>query len=115
MDGQKQIAAMMEDFRNDPPKIIDGSPVIEFLDYEKGVGKNLATEETWTINLPKSNVLQFILADETRISARPSGTEPKIKFYFGVKSELGSPDEFDDVLKHLQDKIQRVIKELKLQ
>ncbi|HEY1870528.1 MAG TPA: phospho-sugar mutase [Chitinophagaceae bacterium] len=115
MDGQKQIAAMMEDFRNDSPKIIDGSPVIEFLDYEKGVGKNLATEETWTINLPKSNVLQFILADETRISARPSGTEPKIKFYFGVKSELGSPDEFDDVLKHLQDKIQRVIKELKLQ
>lgn len=115
MDGQKQIAAMMEDFRNDPPKIIDGSPVIEFLDYEKGVGKNLATDETWTINLPKSNVLQFILADETRISARPSGTEPKIKFYFGVKSELGSAEEFDDVLKHLQDKIQRVIKELKLQ
>ena len=115
MDGQKQIAAMMEQFRNDPPKIIDGSPVIEFLDYEKGVGKNLATDETWTINLPKSNVLQFILADETRISARPSGTEPKIKFYFSVKAELKSASEFDDMQKHLQDKIQRVIKDMKLQ
>jgi phosphoglucomutase len=115
MDGQKQIAAMMEQFRNDPPKIIDGSPVIELLDYEKSVGKNLATDETWTINLPKSNVLQFILADETRISARPSGTEPKIKFYFSVKAELKSVSEFDDMQKHLQDKIQRVIKDMKLQ
>src|SRR5215831_8737946 len=105
MDGQKQIAAMMEQFRNDPPKIIDGSPVIELLDYEKSVGKNLATDETWTIKLPKSNVLQFILADETRISARPSGTEPKIKFYFSVKAELRSASEFDDMLKHLRDKM----------
>ena len=115
MDGQKHIAAMMEQFRNDPPKIIDGSPVIELLDYEKSIGKNLATDETWTIKLPKSNVLQFILADETRISARPSGTEPKIKFYFSVKAELKSAGEFDDMLKHLQDKIQRVIKDMKLE
>ena len=114
MDGQKQIAAMMEEFRNNPPSIIDGSPVIELLDYEKGVGKNLATEETWAIQLPKSNVLQFILADETKISARPSGTEPKIKFYFSVNAKLNSVDEFDDMQKHLQDKIQRIIGELNL-
>ncbi len=115
MDGQKQIAAMMEEFRNNPPSMIDGSPVIELLDYEKGVGKNLATDETWTIQLPKSNVLQFILADETKISARPSGTEPKIKFYFSANAKLSSVDEFDDMQKHLQDKIQRIIGELNLQ
>jgi phosphoglucomutase len=85
------------------------------LDYEKGVGKNLATEETWAIQLPKSNVLQFIVADETKISARPSGTEPKIKFYFSINAKLNSGDEFDDMQKHLQDKIQRIIGELNLQ
>lgn len=115
MDGQKQIAAMMEGFRSNPPAIIDGSPVIELLDYEKGVGKNLATDETWEISLPKSNVLQFILADDTKISARPSGTEPKIKFYFSVNAKLNSPDEFDSMQKHLQDKIHRIIEELNLQ
>ena len=115
MDGQKQIGAMMEEFRNNPPKMIDGSPVIELLDYEKGTGKNLATDESWIINLPKSNVLQFILADKTKISARPSGTEPKIKFYFSVNAKLGSPGEFDDMQDHLRDKIQRIISELKLQ
>ena len=114
MDGQKQIAAMMEEFRNNPPSILDGSPVIELLDYEKGVGRNLATDEKWAISLPKSNVLQFILADETKISARPSGTEPKIKFYFSVNAKLNSMDEFDSMQKHLQDKIQRIIGELKL-
>jgi phosphoglucomutase len=114
MDGQKQIAAMMEEFRNNPPKIINGSAVIELLDYEKGVGKNLATDESWKINLPKSNVLQFILADRTKISARPSGTEPKIKFYFSVNAKLESPAEFDTMHKHLRDKIQKIIEELNL-
>ncbi|MER3464573.1 MAG: phosphoglucomutase [Chitinophagaceae bacterium] len=114
MDGQKQIAAIMEDFRNNPPKMIDGLPVIELLDYEKQVGKNLATDESWKINLPKSNVLQFILADRTKISARPSGTEPKIKFYFSVNAKLASAGEFDQVQAELQQKIQRIIKEMNL-
>ncbi|HMG66269.1 MAG TPA: phospho-sugar mutase [Chitinophagaceae bacterium] len=115
MDGQKQIAAMMEVFRNDPPKIINGSPVIELLDYERGTGKNLATGESWTISLPKSNVLQFILGDGTKISARPSGTEPKIKFYFSVNAKLGSPGEFDDMQELLRNKIQKIIEDLKVQ
>ena len=115
MDGQKQIAEMMEDFRNNPPKVIDGLPVVELLDYEKGVGKNLATDESWTIKLPKSNVLQFVFASGDKISARPSGTEPKIKFYFSVNSKLHSADEFDEMLKQLQDKIQRIIAEMNLQ
>jgi len=115
MDGQKQIAAMMEDFRNNPPKMIDGLPVVELLDYEKRVGKNLATDETWEIALPKSNVLQFVLASGDKISARPSGTEPKIKFYFSVNAKLGSADEFDEMQKELKRKIQRIILEMNLQ
>jgi phosphoglucomutase len=115
MDGQKQIAAMMEDFRNNPPRMIEGLPVVELLDYEKRVGKNLATDESWEIKLPKSNVLQFVLASGDKISARPSGTEPKIKFYFSVNTKLQSANEFDSMLKELQDKIQRIISELNLQ
>jgi phosphoglucomutase len=115
MDGQKQIAAMMEDFRNNPPRMIEGLPVVELLDYEKRVGKNLATDESWEIKLPKSNVLQFVLATGDKISARPSGTEPKIKFYFTVNAKLESADEFDNMLKQLQNKIQRIITELNLQ
>jgi phosphoglucomutase len=114
MDGQKQIAAMMEDFRNNPPKMIDGLPVIELLDYEKRVGRNLATDETWEIALPKSNVLQFVLASGDKISARPSGTEPKIKFYFSVNAKLESADEFDAMQVQLQKKIQRIILEMNL-
>ena len=115
MAGQKQIAAMMEDFRNNPPKMIDGLPVVELLDYEKRVGKNLATDETWEIALPKSNVLQFVLASGDKISARPSGTEPKIKFYFSVNAKLKSANEFDEMQKELQRKIQRIILEMNLQ
>jgi len=114
MDGQKQIAAMMEDFRNNPPKMIDGLPVVELLDYEKRVGRNLATDETWEISLPKSNVLQFVLASGDKISARPSGTEPKIKFYFSVNAKLESPGEFDAMQQQLQKKIQRIIGEMNL-
>lgn len=114
MDGQQQIAAMMEGYRNNPPKMIDGLAVVELLDYEKRVGKNLATGESWEIKLPQSNVLQFVLADGSKISARPSGTEPKIKFYFSVTAKLGSANEFDAVQQELQKKIQRIIKEMNL-
>lgn len=112
MDGQKQIAAMMEAFRNNPPKTIDGAPVAEFLDYEKGVGRNLSTGETWKIKLPKSNVLQFIFANGDKISARPSGTEPKIKFYFSVNAKLNSAKDFDLAHGQLKEKLQRMIKEM---
>ena len=112
MDGQKQIAAMMEAFRNNPPQKIDGAPIAEFLDYEKGVGKNLSTGETWQIKLPKSNVLQFMFANGDKISARPSGTEPKIKFYFSVNAKLSSVKDFDSVHGQLKEKLQRMIKEM---
>jgi phosphoglucomutase len=114
MDGAKQIAAMMEEYRSNPPRMIDGQPVIELLDYEKRIGRNLATEQSWEINLPKSNVLQFVLGDKTKISARPSGTEPKIKFYFSVNAKLESAELFDEVRVELKQKIDRIINEMKL-
>jgi len=114
MDGQKQIADMMERFRSNPPKNLNGSPVVQLLDYEKREGKNLQTGETWEIKLPKSNVLQFILADETKISARPSGTEPKIKFYFSVNTKLDKAEDYDKKNAELDAKIKKVIEDLKL-
>jgi phosphoglucomutase len=114
MDGQKQIADMMEGYRNNPPKTINGVAVVQLLDYELRTAKNLQTGESSEIKLPKSNVLQFILADGSKISARPSGTEPKIKFYFSIHTKLNSPAEFDAVNAELDKKIDGIIKDMKL-
>jgi len=78
------------------------------------IGKNLVDGSSWKIDLPKSNVLQFELEDGTKISARPSGTEPKIKFYFSVNTKISSPAEFEEAEKMLDDKIQRIIVEMGL-
>ncbi len=114
MDGQQQIADMMEGYRSNPPKTINGIAVVQLLDYELRKGKNIQTGESWDIQLPKSNVLQFILADGTKISARPSGTEPKIKFYFSANTKLQSVEEFDAVQVELDNKIEGIIKDMKL-
>ena len=114
MNGQKEIAAMMEGFRTNTPKAIDGSEVVEMLDYELQTGKNLLSGETWQLQLPKSNVLQFITADGSKISARPSGTEPKIKFYFSVHTRLSSKEAYDHTFAELDQKIQRIIKDMSL-
>lgn len=114
MDGQQQIAAMMESYRNNPPKTINGSAVVQLLDYELQKGTNPQTGEEWKIELPKSNVLQFILADGSSISARPSGTEPKIKFYFSVNTKLSKAEDFDKVNKEMDEKIKAVIADMKL-
>jgi phosphoglucomutase len=114
MNGAKEIAAMMEGYRNDPPLTIDGAAVAELLDYELQVGKNLQTGASWAIDLPKSNVLQFVMADGTKISARPSGTEPKIKFYFSVNAKLADAADFDATEKLLDEKIVRIAQELGL-
>jgi len=114
MNGQAEIAKMMEDYRQSPPTMIDGEAVVTLLDYELQVGKNLATGETWKINLPKSNVLQFITANGSKISARPSGTEPKIKFYFSVNTKLKDKASFDTTYQMLQDKIKAIISSMQL-
>lgn len=114
MRGQEEIAEMMHGFREKPPTTIDGSPVAQLIDYDLQVGKNLTTNETWQIKLPKSNVLQFILEDGTKISARPSGTEPKIKFYFSVHKKLENAVDFDNVNAALDGKIKSIIEDMKL-
>ena len=114
MNGQAEIAKMMEDYRQSPPTIIDGEAVTTLLDYELQVGKNLSTGETWKIQLPKSNVLQFVTATGTKISARPSGTEPKIKFYFSVNTKLKDKASFDTTYQMLQDKIKAIISSMQL-
>ncbi|HMK26801.1 MAG TPA: phospho-sugar mutase [Chitinophagaceae bacterium] len=114
MDGQQQIAAMMEAYRNNPPKSINGSDVIKLLDYELQIGKDFLENSTYKLDLPKSNVLQFILADGSIISARPSGTEPKIKFYFSVNTKLNSAVEFEKINKELDEKIKAIIADMKL-
>lgn len=115
MNGAAEIGAMMEQYRKNPPKTIDGVQVKELIDYKLQVGKNIINAETWNISLPKSDVLQFCLADGTKISARPSGTEPKIKFYFSVNMPLASAAEFEATEKKLDEKIARIEKEMGLQ
>jgi phosphoglucomutase len=114
MNGSKEIADMMQGYRDNPPKEIAGSKVVEFLDYQLQTNKNLTTGETTKITLPKSNVLQFITEDGSKISARPSGTEPKIKFYFSVNMPLKSIDDFDKTKKLLDGKIDHIISSMNL-
>lgn len=114
MNGAAEISAMMQGYRDNPPATIDGVAVAELLDYDLQIGKNLQTGASWKIELPKSNVLQFVLNDGTKISARPSGTEPKIKFYFSVNTKLESPEGFAAAEKVCNDKIARIVSDMKL-
>lgn len=114
MNGAKEIAAMMEVFRKEPPQTIVGSRVVKLLDYQLQEGRDLITGNSWKIDIPKSNVLQFVLEDGSKISARPSGTEPKIKFYFSVNTKLNNPNDFEKTEAELDKKIAAIIKELKL-
>ncbi len=114
MNGQKEIADMMETYRLQPPALLAGSSVVTLLDYQLQQATDLVTGEKTSIQLPKSNVLQFITADGSKISARPSGTEPKIKFYFSVQALLSNKEDFERVQLQLKDKISRIISDMKL-
>ncbi|MCE2758781.1 MAG: phospho-sugar mutase [Bacteroidota bacterium] len=113
-DGQAQIAAMMEKYRSAPPSTLGGVKVIGLYDYEKREAKDLNNGQVCGIDLPKSNVLQFVLEDGSKVSARPSGTEPKIKFYFSVQEKFEKSDNFDHAWKLAGDKIQAIIQDLEL-
>jgi phosphoglucomutase len=113
-DGQEQIAAMMDKYRNDPPQTLAGVKVVGLYDYDKQEAKDLTNGQVCSIELPQSNVLQFILEDGSKVSARPSGTEPKIKFYFSVQGKLDSVDSFDSAYGDLGNKIDHIIAELGL-
>lgn len=103
--GEQEIKSMMEKFRNNPPSKIIGSNVTRLLDYKTLQEKNLLTGKTSQLDFPVSDVLQFYLEDGTKVSVRPSGTEPKIKFYMAVQSPLSSKAEFATVTSQLDKKI----------
>ena len=115
-DGAAEIQQMMVDYRQTPPTAILGSPVVKILDYKTLEELDVRTGQKRPIEGidDKSNVLQWITEDGTKVSVRPSGTEPKIKFYFGVKAQLESVDKFDETLVALDKKIENIAKELKL-
>ncbi len=114
MDGAAQIQQMMVDLRENPPKEIDGEKVTFAYDYDTSVCKNLLDGSQSTIDLPKSNVLIFYTENGTRVAARPSGTEPKIKFYFSVNTALDTVENSEATEKELDAKIQRIISGLHL-
>jgi len=112
--GAEDIQKIMDDFRTHPPKMLGGSNVVCIKDYESSINHDLVTDAKEPIDLPKSNVLQFFTENGSKVSVRPSGTEPKIKFYFGIKSTLKNKEDFDKVSQILEAQIEDIICELKL-
>jgi len=102
----------MEKFRTNPPATLGGSKVITLKDYEKGTETDLTSNTTSKLDFPESDVLQFITADGSIISARPSGTEPKIKFYCSVNGKLASTAVYKETDKELDDKITAIMQDL---
>jgi len=114
MDGAEQIKQMMVDLRKNPVAKIDGSKVKYVFDYQASTCTNLLNKTVETIDVPKSNVLIYETEDGTKVAARPSGTEPKIKFYFSVKGSLDKTENAKKIEAELDTKIQRIIVEMKL-
>jgi len=114
MDGAAEIQKMLSDMRNNPLTEIDGEQIESLSDYQASTKKNLITGEVTSIDIPKSNVLIYQTKSGTRIAARPSGTEPKIKFYFSVNTTLDTIENATKVEAELDAKIQRIIIEMKL-
>ncbi|MFO7879756.1 MAG: phospho-sugar mutase [Bacteroidota bacterium] len=110
--GEAAIKEMMEEFRNNPPDSINGVDIAMVNDFLKQKAVDKISDLRYDINLPKSNVLQYIMVDGTKISIRPSGTEPKIKFYVSVRDKPGDISEYDKKDKQLKDKIERILKKL---
>ena len=113
-EGAELIQKMMVDFRANPPKTILGSPVVRINDFLSLEQTDVVSGAKTTIEQDKSNVLQWFTEDGTIVSVRPSGTEPKIKFYFGVKAPLASVEDYDKVLAELDAKIEGIKKDLRL-
>ncbi len=113
-DGQEEIQKMMSEYRKNPPKTLAGAKVVEIKDYELQKYQNLETHTEAKIELPKSNVIQFFTETGDVVTVRPSGTEPKIKFYIGVKENLPNKYKFEEVNLLLEKKIQRIKDDLSL-
>lgn len=113
-EGATEIKKMMEGYRNNPPAVISGSKVVRIDDYITLVSLDIATGKKKPLILQKSDVLQFFLADGTKISVRPSGTEPKIKFYFSANTKLKDTSEFESAWKSLDERIDAIIRDMEL-
>jgi len=113
-EGANEIKAMMVAYRNNPPKSINNSKVVKINDYETLMSTDCISGEKSKIDLLKSDVLQFFLEDGSKISVRPSGTEPKIKFYFSVNTTLESVDKFEETEKLLDQRIAGILNDMKL-
>jgi len=109
--GLMEISKMMRNLRNNPKLHINGSQVIRWEDYQTGFAYHPVSNEKFVLDLPKSNVLVYITEDGAKISVRPSGTEPKIKFYLSVHCPLDSMDEYEQIEKELDVKIKQILKE----
>ena len=114
IEGQEMITKMMHDFRNNPPQSFDGSPVVRIEDYKTSIAKNLKDGTEETLKVEPSNVLIFYTEDGSKIAMRPSGTEPKIKFYFSVHQPLDDIKNYKAVEKALDAKIEHLKKDLSL-
>ena len=112
--GAEEIQQMMKDYRENPPKEIDGEKVVCIKDYKLHESTDLTTGKKERIDLPASNVLQFFTDKGNKVTVRPSGTEPKIKFYFGVKGTLASKADFDQVNSALDGKIEAIKRSMNL-
>lgn len=110
--GAEEIKAMMEGYRSTPPETLGGSKVVTIKDYQASTSKDLKSGVTEPIDMPSSNVLQFYTEDGSIVSARPSGTEPKIKFYCSVNQPLSEEDDYDQTTSALQTKIDRLMQDL---
>lgn len=112
--GAEEIQAMMAGYRQNPPMVINGSKVLMIKDYKEQIIKDFVTGTTSKLEMQKSDVLQFFTEDGSKISIRPSGTEPKIKFYFGIKEVLCCKEKYAEVNQKLDEKLNNIIKSLNL-
>lgn len=113
--GVEEIQQMMRNLRENPPKTIVGEKVVKIIDYQEGIETDVISGKQRPIEFPESNVLQFFTEKETKVSARPSGTEPKIKFYFSVNDKLDNQSDFAQKWEALDKKVEAVIQDMQLQ
>ena len=114
ISGSEEIQKMMSQLRKNPPDSINNSKLIKTIDYQLGVEKDIENGVETYLNFPKSNVLQFFTENGSKISARPSGTEPKIKFYISVSKELPSKEDFLNLDRQLENQIDAIVEDLSI-
>lgn len=108
IEGMENMKKLMDNYRNNPPEMINNIPAVKILDYQSSKIKNLKTNSIDSIDLPKSNVLQFILEDNTKITIRPSGTEPKIKYYFAIVKKNTNNESFEQMWAKLLSEMEKL-------